>query len=318
MSERIVLRAERAARLDVVVGGAVPSRSRAAALIRDGHVRLRGAVCARPSTAVAVGDEVEIAMPDPVPSEAQPQDLPLRIVYEDAHLVVVDKDPGMVVHPAAGHHDGTLVNALLHHVGDLSGIGGVERPGIVHRLDKGTSGLLVVAKGDAAHHALADQFADHSAGRDYLALCLGVPAEERGRVESHLGRHPADRMRFASVGPARGKRAVTHWRRLAAAEGVSLIACRLETGRTHQVRVHMSESGWPLLGDAQYGRRASRVPERLRALIAEDRPLLHAWRLHFRHPASGEMVEFEAPIPADFRAVLDALAVTDQALATAG
>ncbi len=184
----------------------------------------------------------------------------------------------------------------------------------MHRLDKGTSGLLVVAKGDAAHHGLSAQFADHSAGRDYLAVCLGAPAEAAGTVRSHLGRHPVDRMRFASVGPGLGKHAVTHWRRLAVSGGVSLIACRLETGRTHQVRVHMSESGWPLLGDPQYGRRASRTPEAIRALIAEDRPLLHAWRLHFTHPRTGQACQFEAPIPADFQAVLDALGIGEDAL----
>ena len=297
-------------RLDAALSASVPdlSRARIAALIKDGSATVDGEVCTRPAQKVAPGSIVVLAVPPPAPSEAVAQDLPLDIVYQDADVVVVDKAAGMVVHPGAGHPDGTLVNALLHHVGDLSGIGGVERPGIVHRLDRGTSGLLVVAKHDQAHRALSSQFADHSAQRTYLALVHGAVPVARGTIESQLARHPTQRTRFASTDSG-GKRAVTHWWRLAQRGTVSVVRCQLETGRTHQIRVHLCEAGWPLLGDGLYRRRHTRVPASLSELVdpAGSRPLLHAARLRFRHPGSGDELCFDAPLPDDFRAALRAL-----------
>lgn len=303
---------EQSDRLDVVVArlAAELSRSRAAGLIRDGAVLVDGVIVSRPSARVPVGSAVRIDIPEPEPGEAVAQDLPIRIVYEDADLVVVDKDAGMVVHPAPGHATGTLVNALLHHVEDLSGVGGVQRPGIVHRLDRGTSGLLVVAKHDRAHRDLAEQFAEHSAGRRYLALCLGAPKQDAGTIRSLLARHPRDRLRFAS-GP-RGREAITHFRVRGRAGTVSLIECRLETGRTHQVRVHLSEQHWPIVGDPLYGPKPVRLPATLRGRIDPERPLLHAWQLQFRHP-DGRELSFVAPPPRDFVDALEAvgLAVPD-------
>jgi 23S rRNA pseudouridine1911/1915/1917 synthase len=251
-----------------------------------------------------------VDVPPPQPSRAQPQALPIGVVYEDAHLAVVDKPAGMVVHPAPGHADGTLVNALLHHLDGLSSVGGEQRPGLVHRLDRGTSGLLVVAKDDPSHHGLSEQFAAHTAGRIYLAWVHDPPAAAAGTVQSQLARHPRDRLRYASTDGAHGKRAVTHWERIARRGTVGLLRCRLETGRTHQVRVHLSELGCPLLGDALYARRgASPLPASLRSLVdpTGERPMLHAWQLRFTHPRTGEALRFVAEPPADFRAVADAL-----------
>lgn len=300
--------AAEAGRLDAVLASALPehSRSRLSALVKEGRVTVDGRVETRPSAKVSAGARLAIDVPEPRAVGLVAQDLPVAIVYQDADVAVIDKAPGMVVHPGAGHEDGTLVNALLHHVRDLSGIGGELRPGIVHRLDRGTSGLLVVAKHDRAHRALAEQFADHSAGREYLAICVGDPPADAGRIASRLARHPRDRVRFASTDdPEAGRHAVTHWRvdeRFA--HGVILVRCRLETGRTHQVRVHCSEAGWPLLGDPLYGR--ARPPDAIRHLIDPERPLLHATALHFRHP-DGRALRFDAPPPPDFQAVLDAL-----------
>lgn len=288
-----------AGRLDIAMVAEWPdlSRARAAALVDGGHVTVDGVVAVRPAQKVKEGQALVVDPPAPAPAEAVAQEIPLQIVYEDADVVVVDKAPGMVVHPGAGHADGTLVNALLHHVGDLSGIGGVERPGIVHRLDRGTSGLLVVAKHDVAHRALAAQFAEHSAGRRYLAVAHGAPADLQGTVRSQLGRHPTDRVRFCSVEAPAGRAAVTHWRRLAVGRGLSLIGCTLETGRTHQIRVHLSEQGWPLVGDPLYGR--PQVASWLRPLVPDGRVMLHAWQLRFRHPSDGRLVRLTAPIPDD-------------------
>jgi 23S rRNA pseudouridine1911/1915/1917 synthase len=302
--------AVRSGRADAVVAATFPdlSRSRAAALVKEGRVRLDGEIVSKPSASVDEGAALEVEVPAPAPMEAPAQSLPLKIVHEDAHLVVVDKAPGRVVHPGPGHPDGTLVNALLHHVDDLSGIGGVQRPGIVHRLDKGTSGLLVVAKHDRAHRALAAQFAAHTASRRYLALVFGAPASGGGTVRSRLARHPRDRLRWASTDqPDQGKEAITHWRRLGARGTVGLVECRLETGRTHQVRVHLCELGHPLIGDPTYRRKGCRVPARLRERVAglQDRPLLHAWSLALDHPESGERVRFVAPPPDDLAGALD-------------
>ncbi len=305
----ITVLAEGSGRLDAVLAGLIEghSRSRLASLVKEGQVTVDGAVVTRPSTKIDAGAQLVVTLPPPRPTGIVAQDLPLSVVYEDAALIVIDKAPGMVVHPGAGHPDGTLVNALMHHVDDLSGIGGELRPGIVHRLDKGTSGLMVVAKTDQAHRHLAAQFADHSAGREYLALCAGRPRNASGTIASILGRHPKHRVRFASIDDeARGKPAVTHWWVEAELGSLTLIRARLETGRTHQVRVHLSEQGWPLVGDPLYGK--ARVPSRLRPLVDEDRPLLHARKLYFVHP-DGERREFTAPLAPDFQRILDALAL---------
>jgi 23S rRNA pseudouridine1911/1915/1917 synthase len=298
-------RAAEAVRLDIAIARIAPdlSRSRAAALIKQGAVSVDGVTLHRPSAVVPAGAALVVDVPEPAPAAAQPQDLPIRIVFEDADLLVIDKDAGMVVHPAPGHPDGTLVNALLHHVDDLSGVGGVERPGIVHRLDRGTSGLLVVAKNDLAHRNLQAQFASHTAGRRYLALVAGVPAEDSGTIRSLLGRHATDRMRFASG--ARGREAITHWTVRARAGSVALIECKLETGRTHQVRIHLSEQRWPIIGDPLYGG-SPKLPVALRAIIDPKRPLLHAWQLAFVHP-DGRPLRFVAPLPDDFLAALAAV-----------
>ena len=287
------------------------SRSRIAALVKQGAVTVRGAIVKRPSTEVVPGDVVVVLEPDAVPDHAVPQDIPVDIVYQDADLAIINKAAGMVVHPAAGHPDGTLVNALLHHLDGLSGIGGVSRPGIVHRLDRGTSGLMVVAKHDLAHQALAAQFADHSANRRYVAVCFGAPSQPGGTIESLVSRHPRDRMRWASTRDGRGKRAITHWERLGVADGICLIGCKLETGRTHQVRVHLTESGHPLLGDPVYKRRGNRLPARLKSLVADQRPLLHAWRLELTHPTTNETVVFTTPPPLDMLRVVHALGLQE-------
>ena len=310
---RLKAPAAEAGRVDAVVAATFPelSRSRAAALVREGAVWVDGEPVGKPSVKVEAGVTLVVEVPEPAPAEAVPQALPIAVVYEDAAIVVVNKDPGMVVHPAPGHPDGTLVNALLHHIDDLSGIGGVQRPGIVHRLDRGTSGLLVVAKTDAAHVALSAQFAAHTAGRRYLALCLGTPKEAGDTIRSFLARHPKDRLRWASTDGSYGKEAITHWEVLARAGTVTLIGCRLQTGRTHQVRVHLCEAGWPLVGDPVYERRGRRAPASLRDWLAvhPDRPLLHAWRLTLTHPGTGEVRTFEAAPPPDYQEALRAVGI---------
>ena len=288
------------------------SRTRAVALIRDGHVMVNDEVVHKASMKVAVGQRLSVHVPPPKILEAVAQELPLDIVYEDSDLVVVNKAAGMVVHPAPGHPDGTLVNALLHHVTDLSGIGGVLRPGIVHRLDKGTSGLMVVAKTDQAHHVLADQFAEKTAKRRYLALCYGVPTQNGGTIETELARHASHRKRWASTDQG-GKRAVTHWRMLSRGGKVSLIECALETGRTHQIRVHLTEQGHPLVGDSMYSRRNSSLPAILRERIPKEmeRPMLHAWSLRLTHPRTGTPMVLHKKPPEDLLGCLEALGWLD-------
>lgn len=292
------------------------SRSRLQALIREGRVRVDG-VGVRPSFKLAGGECVDVELPPAPPSELVPQDLPVPILYTDEHIVVVDKPPGLVVHPARGHPDGTLVNALLHLISDDDGWA-PARPGIVHRLDKGTSGVLVVARTPLAHARLAVQFAEHSVDRRYLALAWGAEPAAQGTVDAALGRHPHDRLRFAVL-PG-GKHAVTHWRRLGEARypvagdalggALTLFECRLETGRTHQVRVHLSYVGHPLVGDPLYGRRG-RLPRCLEPVLCDiTHPLLHAGRLDFTHPVTGARLHFETPPPADFQRVLDALGLS--------
>jgi len=292
-------------RLDKALSGASGlSRERIKALLAEGRVTLGGHVAAQASVKPAPGTAFAIAVPAATPAEAAPQDIPLSIVFEDADLIVVDKPAGLVVHPAAGNLDGTLVNALLHHCrGQLSGIGGVARPGIVHRIDKDTSGLLVVAKTDTAHEGLASQFADHSIHRAYRAIVGGRPLPAAGTVRGAIARSATNRKKMALVEDGRGKHAVTHYRTITEFNGAALIECRLETGRTHQVRVHMASIGHPLLGDPVYGRN----PQRLRPILSQlhfARQALHAAELGFIHPVTGARHSFAAPLPADMVGLL--------------
>lgn len=288
-----------APRLDVFLASRLEalSRARIQALIRDQFILVNNGP-AKPRDAVKAGDRISIALPEAVPALAAPEEIPLTILYEDEHLVVIDKAHGMVVHPAAGNPCGTLVNALLFHCkGQLSGIGGVERPGIVHRLDKDTSGCLVVAKTDAAHQSLTAQFAARETMEKlYLAVTYGVPSPESGTVFTHLARHPVNRQKMAVCNPPGGKPSITDYRVLHrdVATGTALVRCHLHTGRTHQIRVHMHHLGCPILGDPIYGR----VPQRRG--IPVDRLMLHAWRLSFQHPAGGRLMRFEATIPEVF------------------
>ena len=280
------------------------SRERVKALLGEGRVTLAGKVAAQASAKPAEGTPFAIAVPAAIPAEAQAQDIALTIAYEDEHLIVVDKPAGLVVHPAAGNLDGTLVNALLHHCrGQLSGIGGVARPGIVHRIDKDTSGLLVVAKTDAAHEGLAAQFADHSIERAYLAIVGGLPTPVAGTIRGAIARSSHDRKKMALVEDGRGKHAVTHYKLLERLDSAALVECRLETGRTHQVRVHMASIGHPLLGDPVYGR----TPSRLRPLLNQlhfRRQALHAAVLGFIHPVTGAAIRLESTLPADMAGLL--------------
>lgn len=283
------------------------SRERIKALMAGGAVTVGKTTATNPSAKMQAGAHFEIRLPPPEPLAAEPQDIPLDVVFEDDHLIVVNKPAGMVVHPAAGNRDGTLVNALLHHCrGQLSGINGVARPGIVHRIDKDTSGLLVVAKTDAAHEGLAAQFAQHSIHRRYLAVCAGHPRPAEGTIDARLGRSDRDRKKMAILhkDSSRGKHAVTHYKVLQTMTDCALIECRLETGRTHQVRVHCQSIGHPLLGDPVYGN----DPKGLRPLLHElgfARQALHAAELGFLHPVTGEGVLFTADLPADMQELID-------------
>ncbi len=293
-------------RLDVVLAEHVSSVSRTqlARHIAEGAVTLNGGTAA-PSQKVKRGDQVVWTPPATRVVELAAEDIPLRIVFEDAHLVIVDKPPGLVVHPAAGHEDGTLVNALLGHCHDLRGIGGELRPGIVHRIDKGTSGLLVVAKDDATMNALGADFKVHRIRRVYEAIAVGRPARASGTVDTLHGRDPHDRKKF-SIKVKTGKRAVTHWRVVEALGAATRMEAELETGRTHQVRVHFAAMGCPLLGDLTYGRPPRDLD--VRAIgQALGRQALHARTLGFHHPATGQWLEFESPPPPDFMAALAAL-----------
>ncbi len=283
------------------------SRERVKALISEGKVEVDGGVAASPSIKVKAGLSFSIHIPPPDNPQAVPQDIPITVVFEDEHLIVVDKPAGMVVHPAAGNPDGTLVNALLHHcAGQLSGIGGVARPGIVHRIDKDTSGLLVVAKSNAAHEGLANQFADHSLERAYLAVCNGHIVPPAGTVNERIGRSDANRKKMAVLAKdsSRGKHAVTHYKTLEKLDGCSLIECRLETGRTHQVRVHLASIGHSLLGDPVYGRANARIRPVLKSLDF-DRQALHAAILGFVHPVNGNSLRFSSELPSDMRELID-------------
>lgn len=299
-------------RLDRALAAAVPtlSRERLKALIAAGAVTDPGGALVRdPATKAAPGGAYRLAVPDPKPAHNEAQDIALDIVFEDDHLLVVDKPAGMVVHPAAGNPDGTLVNALLHHcAGRLSGIGGVARPGIVHRIDKDTSGLLVVAKTDVAHEGLAAQFAKHSIERRYLAIVAGRPMPVAGAIDAPLARSSADRKKIAVQPAGKGKRAVTHYRIVTPLADAALVECRLETGRTHQVRVHLASIGHPLLGDPVYGRPRARHREVLKRLDFR-RQALHAAVLGFVHPVSKENLTFQSVVPSDIQELFGALTV---------
>jgi len=298
-------------RLDRALAASVPSlsRERLKVLTKAGALSRDGKAVRDPATKVKGDERFILAVPDPVPAHNEPQEIPLPIVFEDEHLLVVDKPAGLVVHPAAGNRDGTLVNALLHHCGDsLSGIGGVARPGIVHRIDKDTSGLLVIAKHDKAHEGLAKQFATHSIERRYLAIVSGVPRQAEGTVDAPLARSPANRKKIAIVSQGKGKRAVTHWKRLALLKDAALVECRLETGRTHQVRVHMASIGHPLLGDPVYGRGKS-VHRDLLNQLDFRRQALHAAHLGFFHPVTKGRLSFDSALPSDMQELFTALGV---------
>jgi 23S rRNA pseudouridine1911/1915/1917 synthase len=290
-------------RLDHFLAGLLPdhSRSQIQRFIKDGLVE--GPSAGKAGTIVRAGQEYGITIPQPAPATPEPEELPLRIVYQDADLVVLDKPAGMVVHPGAGHSGGTLVNALLHHVRDLSGVGGELRPGIVHRLDRGTSGIMVVAKHDRAHQELSRQFADREVEKEYVALVWGVVQAGR-RIDAPIGRDPDNRQKM-STRARRSRSAVTRVTYAHHFRGVSLIKVAIATGRTHQIRVHLSTIGHPVVGDVTYGGVHRRVAGNLRAVQRLERPFLHSARLAFTHPTDGRRVEFESPLPADLQSVLD-------------
>ncbi len=284
-------------RADALLARLVPDLTRSAAqkLLERGDVTGNGKPV-RKNDRPAPGQTLEVRLPDPEPINVLPQNLPLDVVYEDRDIIVVNKPVGLVVHPAPGHPDGTLVNALLYHCGSsLSGINGVLRPGIVHRIDRDTSGLIIAAKNDRAHLALAAQLQDHSLARTYEAVAVGKLREDTGTVNAPIGRHPLDRKKMA-IDPKNGRQAITHWSVLARYPGCTHVECRLETGRTHQIRVHLASIGHPLLGDMVYGAKKP-VP----GLAGQ---CLHARRLRFVHPSTGELVELECPLPDWFREIL--------------
>jgi 23S rRNA pseudouridine1911/1915/1917 synthase len=295
-----------AGRLDRALAAAVPSLSRARiqALIGENALQIGGKTVTDASSAKFSGQPFSLAVPPARPDTAQAQEISLNITFEDEHLIILDKPAGLVVHPAAGHADGTLVNALLHHCkGKLSGIGGVQRPGIVHRIDRDTSGLLVVAKSDKAHEGLAKLFAAHDIERRYLAVVAGQPAPPAGTIRTQIGRHPTNRKKMAVLPDGKGKHAVTHFRMVEPLKGSALVECRLETGRTHQVRVHMAHSGHPLIGDATYNNRQKAF------LFGPNqsyfqRQALHAVSLGFIHPITGEKLGFESSLPDDIQELL--------------
>jgi 23S rRNA pseudouridine1911/1915/1917 synthase len=299
-------------RLDRALAAALPalSRERLKALISSGSVKNQSGNAIRdPAAKAAAGEAYEVHVPPPAEAHNLPQDIKLDVVFEDEHLIVVDKPAGLVVHPAAGNLDGTLVNALLHHcAGQLSGIGGVARPGIVHRIDKDTSGLIVAAKDDRTHEGLSAQFARHSIHRAYHAIVAGIPSPASGTIDAALARSSANRQKMAIVEGGRGKRAVTHYRLVTVLREAALVECRLETGRTHQVRVHMTSIGHPLLGDPAYGRTRTAHRETLKSLNFQ-RQALHAAELGFLHPISKENLSFKSAIPSDMQELFRALTV---------
>jgi 23S rRNA pseudouridine1911/1915/1917 synthase len=299
-------------RLDRYLTGQIPdySRSQIQRLIESGHVTHSRHAKTKANSDIREGDLIGVELPEAQPATAQPEDLPLPILYNDADVVVVDKPAGMVVHPGAGNASGTLVNALLHHIRDLSGIGGEVRPGIVHRLDKGTSGVMVVAKHDEAHKELARQFQDREVEKEYVALAWGL-VQQRKRINAAIGRDPKNRVKM-STRAGRARSAVTRvtWSR--DLKGVTLLRVAIATGRTHQIRVHLSAIGHPIVGDALYGGVHRRVPHPLRAVTKLTRPFLHAERLAFTHPRTRERLEFTAPLPDDLESIVRELVPIDQ------
>lgn len=289
------------ARLDVAMATLLPSisRTRAQALIRDGQVRLNAVLATRVGQRLAAGDRIEVRVPAPTPSALQPEAIPLDVIFENADVLLVNKPAGMVVHPAAGHATGTLVHAALAHAPDLEGIGGEIRPGVVHRLDRDTSGLILLAKNDAAYHGLQQQFKSRSISKTYLAITEGRPPTDSGKIEAPIGRDPKNRKRMSIVAADRGRSAVTAYRMREALREASLLEVHPETGRTHQIRVHLAFLGCPVAGDRVYGRR--------KPVVQAPRQMLHAWRLRLQLPGEREPREFEAPVPADFEQVLDDL-----------
>ncbi|MEO6212947.1 MAG: RluA family pseudouridine synthase [Vicinamibacterales bacterium] len=298
-------------RLDNFLTALLPdhSRSQIQRLIKGGRVK-GTASAVRASTAVHTGQEFEVDVPAPVAAGPEAEELPLPIMYQDEDLVVLDKPAGMVVHPAAGHTSGTLVNALLHHVTDLSGIGGELRPGIVHRLDRGTSGVMVVAKNDRAHQELSRQFGDREVDKEYVALVWGVVQAGR-RIDAAIGRDPQQRQKM-STRARRARSAVTRITFAHHFKGVSLLKVAIATGRTHQIRVHLSAIGHPIVGDSTYGGVHRRAPVHLRSVLRLERPFLHAARLAFTHPTDGRRVVFESPLPADLQSVIDDIAEQEE------
>lgn len=304
-----------AGRLDKALAEATDfSRARVQGLIDEGRVDVAGKTATSASMKVAQGMAFQIIVSAAMPAEALPEDIPLVIAFEDKHLIVVDKPAGMVVHPAVGNITGTLVNALLHHCrGNLSGINGVARPGIVHRIDKDTSGLLVIAKSDAAHEGLAAQFAAHTVHRRYIAVTAGVPSPPEGTINARVGRSDSDRKKMTVLpnNSSRGKTAITHYKVTERLADAAVIECRLETGRTHQVRVHCASIGHPLLGDPAYGK----TPKSLRPLLERlgfERQALHAAELGFQHPVTGEMVQLRSDLPPDMAELIDQLRDSDR------
>jgi len=283
-------------RLDIFLTAQLPelTRARIQSLIKSGDITLNGNPC-KPKNMVEAGMHIEVKIPEAVAIDAQAQDIPLNILYEDSDLIVINKDSGLVVHPAAGNPDGTLVNAVLFHCKDLSGIGGKERPGIVHRLDKDTSGCIIVAKNDIAHQSLTSQFAERSTSKIYLALVQGCPKASEGSIFTNIGRHPINRVKMAVVNPGSGKAAITDWQLIYhdTENDASLIMCTLHTGRTHQIRVHMLHLGHPIVGDPVYAK-----PQKQKC--KPGRLMLHAWRLAITHPRSQQRLAIQSPIPVEF------------------
>jgi 23S rRNA pseudouridine1911/1915/1917 synthase len=306
-SEALAGEAQDGLRLDRALGELFPSQSRSflANLVTNGHVRVNGKTTTKPSHRISAGQRIAIDTPIASPSSLLSQDLPLTILYQDEDVAVIDKPPGLVVHPAAGHADQTLVNALLFHLPDLSGIGGEIRPGIVHRLDKDTSGVMVIAKHDEAHRALTAAWGTESVRKEYVALVYGTPAQERGTIDAPIGRDPRDRKRMAVV--PNGRRAITDYEVAERLRYVSLLRCRLHTGRTHQIRVHLKHLGHPIAGDPLYaGPQWRGIPDKRlqRALSSFGRQALHAERITFPHLRTGELLTFVAPMPADMRELI--------------
>lgn len=301
LMEKIAEQAE--ARLDMWLAAVAPehSRSRWQSMIKDGLVTVNGAPC-KANQKIHAGDRAEWAPSDPVPAVPQAEEIPLNILYEDRHMIVLNKPAGLVVHPAVGNETGTLVNALLHHCTDLTGIGGEIRPGIVHRLDKDTSGVIVVAKNEASMAELSRQFKERDTEKEYLTIVWGVPYGKRGTVETTIGRHPVHRKKMAA-NVRNGREAVSHFEVQEAFGDASLVRVKIETGRTHQIRVHMAHIKHPVIGDTVYGRsRAS--------TIKADRQMLHAAKLSLNHPKTGKRMTFEAPLPTDMQTVLEALRIS--------